>query len=255
VDWTDFLQQDVLSAPVMAAFLVLIGVFITAAVTRRIAKRNRISIEQTAYDRLEAEQRQKALDRSFSDRARTYLAARKWLRALGDLTHHSMINDIWLTDGWNEPFDEAHREEHLNAIQIYGTTNAARLFEATAEAFAESCRKKSHARSLLALRRDERQEHGAASPFAQHQDKDLQLQQSAADVAGQDYHYYGFQLLEQFTKLCQDDLADTDRTDGDLVIAPIDRSRNQQIERQRRRKFEGLPAVEEGEEELLDWGD
>ena len=62
-------------------------------------------------------------------------------------------------------------------------------------------------------------------------------------------------MLEQYTKLCQDDLSDTDRTDDDVVIEPIDRSHNLQIDRQRRRRLEGLPAVEKGEEEVLDVGD
>jgi len=250
VDWTAFLQEDVLSAPVMAAFLVLLGVIITAYVTTRIAEANRLSAEETAADRLEAEQRQGALDRSFSDRAKTYLEARKWLRTLDDLTARSMLDAVWRTDDWDSPFARADREELRNKIEIYGTTNAAQLFDATASAFETSGYEKRSARDTLVYRQDkEREQEGEDA------EKRWQYHQSTADRKGADYHNYGHELLKKFTQLCQEDLSDTGSTDEEFSISPIDRSHNAQIERQRYRKIEGLPAVEGGEEELLDWGD
>lgn len=254
VDWIAFFQEDVLSANVLAALLVLVGVVITAVVTTILANRSRRSIEKTAADRLDAEQKQKALDRSFPDRAKTYLEARAWLKRFGDLTYNGILNDIWDSDGWEEAFSDATREEIRNKIEVYGTSNAAELFEATAQAFWQSCHSKRRSHQLLAMRRSGGEEHGLDSPFYKHLDQDLYLQQEAAETEGEDYHGHGYRLLERFTKLIQEDLADADTAKKELVIPPVGNERNRQITRQRRRKFEGLPAVEEGEEEIEDWG-
>ena len=94
VTWSEFLRTVVLTTQVVSALLILLGVFLTALVTLKIARSNRASLERTAAERMEHDRRQAALDRTYDIRAQTFLDAMDWLRELDKLTEEPNVGDL-----------------------------------------------------------------------------------------------------------------------------------------------------------------
>lgn len=216
VTWSEFGRNVLLTAPVVAAVLILLGVLLTAAVSLSIARRNRQSLERTAADRMDHDRRQAALDRTYDVRAATFLEALTWLRHLYALTERSTLNsETWEADDWEEEFGFGSEETEALATEVgvYGGAEAERLFREANDHLHAACNKQASVYRERKWAKEYERTGENGHPVERGTVYAVSLGAAyrrirRAEYDGSDHVGRGFQVTEYFADYCKANLAD-----------------------------------------------